>query len=93
MTAARARRVERLEDASVLRLARGVAADYGLTEEETAEVERDTKRALVRWRAGLPIGLEWILDEPAREYGLSAEEQSSLEADVRGMLADRAVDR
>jgi len=81
-------RVGRLEDASVLRVAREVAADYGLTEEETAEMERDTRRALRRWRAGLPIGLDWILDEATAGLGLTATERSELEADLRAHLAE-----
>ena len=66
MTAARAKRVDRLEDASVMRAAREVAAEYDLTAEETDDMLRDTRWALARWRAGLPIGLEWILDETVR---------------------------
>jgi hypothetical protein len=87
VTAARAKRVARLEDASVLRIAREVAAEYGLTEEETAEMERDTTRALARWRAGLPIGPDWIVDEAVRRYGLDAAERAALAAEVRAVGA------
>jgi len=72
----------------MLRMARTVAADYELTDEETAEMLRDMRRALARWRAGLPIGLDWVLDDAARQDGLSDEERAALEADVRSLLTE-----
>jgi hypothetical protein len=91
MTAARAKRVARLEDAAVLRVAREVAAEYGLTDEEAEEMERDTRRALARWRAGLPVDLAWLLDEAAADLGLGPAERAELEADLRAHRAEHAA--
>lgn len=37
------------------RMVRSLARRYALTEEETADLLRETQQALVRWRAGLPL--------------------------------------
>jgi hypothetical protein len=87
MTAARVKRVDRLEEASALRAARAAAVTYGLTAEETAGVVRDTRRALLRWRAGLPIGLDWMLDGATAEIGLTPEERAHLERQLGDHLA------
>lgn len=90
MTAARVRRVDRLEDAAVLRASHEAAVTYELTSEETVLVIRDTKPALARQRAGLRVDLDWMLDEAVAELGLNAAERTELGADVRCRLAARS---
>jgi hypothetical protein len=88
VTAARARRVDRLEEAAARRAANEAAIEFALTPEEAARVVRDTRRALLRRRAGLPVDLDWLLDEAAAECGLSPDEREALGAELRARLVE-----
>jgi hypothetical protein len=90
MTSARTRRMDRLEETAALRQAGEAALAFGLTDEETTELIRDTRRMLLRHRAGLPVNLDWILDETTAEFALTPDERANLEVEFRALLAEQA---
>jgi hypothetical protein len=54
------RRIARLEEAALVRIVGIIAREYGLTDEETAEVLDESRQELRRWWAGLPLEMAGV---------------------------------